>query len=306
VADVLTMRGATVVRGGRAILDSVNWSVAPDERWVVLGPNGAGKTTLIQLAGALLHPTAGEVDILGERLGCVDVFELRPRIGTCSSALAEQIPTDERVLDVVLTAAWAVTGRWREPYEEVDRQRAWSVLETLGAKELAERSFGTLSEGERKRVQIARALMTDPEMLLLDEPAAGLDLGAREVLMNRLALVAADRWAPAQVLVTHHVEEIPVGFTHALLLRAGKVLTAGPISEVVTGRWLSAAFGLRLRSGQVRGRHWARAVAEPSESRGRHRGRFAASGEGSSVVLSRTEGPPIDLREVSLAGPPGQ
>ena len=260
---------ATVVRGGRPIVDRVDWRVAEDERWVVLGPNGAGKTTLLQMAGALMHPTSGRVEVLGEALGSVDVFDLRPRIGLASAALAERIPGDEVVGDVVLTAAWAVTGRWREEYDGTDTSRARAVLEMVGAAALAPRRYGTLSEGERKRVQIARALMTDPELLLLDEPAAGLDLGAREELVTRLGSIATDRWAPAQVLVTHHVEEIPAGFTHVLLLREGRVVTAGPIHEVLTGRSLSETFGTRLRAGQVRGRYWARAVPSTEVARGR-------------------------------------
>ena len=276
VMEVLRFRGATVVRGGRPILDGIDWSVREDERWVVLGPNGAGKTTLLQLAGALIHPTSGQVHVLGERLGAVDVFDLRPRIGLTSAALAERIPADERVGDVVLTAAWAVTGRWREQYDRTDTDRADAVLEMLGAAGLSGRVFGTLSEGERKRVQIARALMTDPELLLLDEPAAGLDLGAREDLVTRLAAIAGDRWAPAQVLVTHHVEEIPAGFTHVLMLREGRVVAAGPIGEALTGRALSEAFGTRLRSGHVRGRYWARAVPPTQEVRGR-RGRVTVA-----------------------------
>ena len=269
MAEVLGLAAATVVRGGRPILDSVDWRVDEAQRWVVLGPNGAGKTTLLQLAGALIHPTRGTVDVLGERLGAVDVFDLRPRIGLASAALAERIPAEERVRDVVLTAAWAVTGRWHEQYDQTDLSRADAVLEQLGADTLHDSVYGTLSEGERKRGQIARALMTDPELLLLDEPAAGLDLGAREDLVTRLASIAADRWAPAQVLVTHHVEEIPAGFTHVLLLRDGRVVTAGPIEEVLTGRNLSATFGTRLRAGHVRGRYWARAVPPTAVARGR-------------------------------------
>ncbi len=260
VVNVLRLQDVTVVRGGRAILGPIDWTVGEDERWVILGPNGAGKTTLLQLAGAMMHPSSGTATLLGERLGAVDVFDLRPRIGVASPALAGRIPDDERVRDVVLTAAWAVTGRWREEYDPLDLQRSRDVLRRVGASNLANRTFGTLSEGERKRVQIARALMADPELLLLDEPAAGLDLGAREALVGLLGGIAADPAAPAQVLVTHHVEEIPSGFTHALLLRGGRVVTAGPIGAVLTSRALSETFGVRLRSGTVRGRHWARGV----------------------------------------------
>jgi iron complex transport system ATP-binding protein len=272
VVEVLSFREVTVLRGGRPIVDRLDWVVTADQRWVVLGPNGAGKTTILQLAGAQIHPTSGRVEVLGEALGAVDVFDLRPRIGLASASLAERIPADERVGDVVVTAAWAVTGRGHEAYEDPDTSRARDVLELVGAGALTERLFGTLSEGERKRVQIARALMTDPELLLLDEPAAGLDLGAREDLVTRLAGIATDRWSPAQVLVTHHVEEIPAGFTHVLLLREGRSVAGGPIHEVLTGRNLSETFGTRLRCGHVRGRYWARAVPPDTVARGR-RGR---------------------------------
>lgn len=269
MVEVLSFREVTVLRGGRPIVDRLDWQVTDDQRWVVLGPNGAGKTTVLQLAGAQLHPTSGQVQVLGESLGAVDVFDLRPRIGLASAALTERIPADELVRDVVVTAAWAVTGRWHESYEQTDTDRARGVLELVGAEGLADRVFGTLSEGERKRVQIARALMTDPELLLLDEPAAGLDLGGREDLVTRLAGIATDRWAPAQVLVTHHVEEIPAGFTHVLMLREGRAVASGPIEEVLNGRTLTQAFGTRLRSGRVRGRYWARSVPSDTVARGR-------------------------------------
>ncbi len=260
VADVLDLRAVTVVRGVSTLLDRVDWAVHEGERWVVLGPNGAGKTTLLQIAATQMHPTAGEAWVLGERLGAVDVFELRPRIGLTSAALAERLPAQERVVDVVRTASYAVVGRWRERYDRVDDERALSLLALLGAAELAGRTFGTLSEGERKRVQIARALMADPELLLLDEPAAGLDLGGREDLVHRLAGLADDPDAPAMVLVTHHVEEIPPGFTHVLMLRAGAVVASGPIAEKLTAGTLSETFGLPLQLDARAGRHAARLV----------------------------------------------
>jgi len=243
---VLRLHDVTVVRGGKQILDRVNWVMNEGDRWVILGPNGAGKTTLVQVAAARLHPTSGSVQLLDEQLGNVDVFELRPRIGFASAALADAIPADELVLDVVLTASYAVVGRWREAYAAMDRARAQQLLSTLGAASLAARRFGSLSEGERKRVQIARALMTDPELLLLDEPAAGLDVGGREDLVGRLNVLASDPDSPATALVTHHVEEIPSAFTHALLMRAGTVVVAGEISQVMTSSWLTATFGLPL------------------------------------------------------------
>jgi iron complex transport system ATP-binding protein len=255
---VVAMRGVVVRRGRSTLLDSVDWQVELDERWVVLGPNGAGKTTLLRLAGAELHPTSGEVDVLGERLGRTDVFELRPRIGFCSAAFNGRIPAGELVRDLVMTAGYAVVGRWREDYDETDTGRADAVLAAFGVDALAERPYGTLSEGERKRVMIARAVMTDPELLLLDEPAAGLDLGGREDLVAGMATVAADPDAPALVLVTHHVEEIPPGFTHALLLRAGAVVTQGLLDDVLTADALSETFGQPLALDRVDGRFFAR------------------------------------------------
>lgn len=243
---LIEFAGVTVVRGGKRILDDVTWQVAEGERWVVLGPNGAGKTTLLALASARMHPTSGVASVLDELLGLVDVFELRPRIGLASASLAQQIPDDERVIDVVRTGAYAMVGTWREQYESVDDNRAERLLNAWGASALAERLFGTLSEGERKRVQIARAQMPDPELLLLDEPAAGLDLGAREDLVSRLAALAADRDSATLILVTHHVEEIPPGMTHALFMRDGRIIAGGPIEQVMTDVNISAAFGLPL------------------------------------------------------------
>jgi len=258
VAAALDLRAVSVRRGETTLLDRVDWAVEEGERWVVLGPNGAGKTTVLQVASTQLHPTSGRAWVLGERLGKVDVFELRPRIGLASAALADRLPPDESVIDVVRTAAYAVVGRWHERYDSSDDSRAHALLVALGADQLARRRYGTLSEGERKRVQIARALMVDPELLLLDEPAAGLDLAGREELVARLAGLAADPYAPALVLVTHHVEEIPPGFTHALLLRAGRVVAAGPIEDVVDAEALSATFGLPLDVHRHRDRFAAR------------------------------------------------
>jgi iron complex transport system ATP-binding protein len=178
--QVLEFADVVVRRNAKDIVEHLTWSVAGDERWVVLGPNGAGKTTVLQLAAALLYPTSGTVSILGERLGRTDVFDLRPRIGFASTALSRRIPPEESVLDVVLTAAYSVLGRWREQYEAIDERRALRVLAEWKLDHLADRSFGTLSDGEQKRVQIARAVMTDPELLMLDEPTASLDLGSRE------------------------------------------------------------------------------------------------------------------------------
>ena len=246
MSDVLAFAGVGVVRGQSILLDDVNWDVEEGQRWVVLGPNGAGKTTLLQLASGRMHPSRGVVGILDEVLGAVDVFELRPRIGLASASLAERIPPRERVGDVVVTASYGVVGRWRESYDSLDHGRALQLLDALGAAHLVDRTYGTLSEGERKRVQIARSLMTDPELMLLDEPAAGLDLGGREDLVRRLGDIAGDLAAPALVLVTHHVEEIPPNFTDVLLLREGRVVAQGPIEITLTEGNLSATFGLPL------------------------------------------------------------
>ena len=258
MSAVLEFADVTVRRGQATLLDSISWTVEEDERWVVLGPNGAGKTTLLQVASAQIHPTSGVAGILDEVLGTVDVFDLRPRIGLTSAALAERIPRDERVHDVVVSASYGVVGRWREAYDDLDHERAAELLTEVGVKHLADRTFGTLSEGERKRVQIARALMTDPELLLLDEPAAGLDLGGREDLVSTLTVLANDPDSPATVLVSHHVEEIPPGFTHALLLRDGRVVASGAIDDVITEQHLSATFGMPLRLSHEDGRYAAR------------------------------------------------
>ncbi len=254
-------------RGGRVLVGPVTWQVELDERWVVIGPNGAGKTSLLRIAAAMEFPSAGRATVLGERLGRADMGELRQRVGLSSSALAERVPDDEIVRDLVVSAGYAVLGRFRERYEQVDYDRAVDTLESVGAEHLADRSYGTLSEGERKRVLIARALMTDPELLLLDEPAAGLDLGGREELVARLADLAADPDAPALVLVTHHVEEIPPGFSHCLILSEGGVVAAGLLPDTLTPENLSAAFGQSIAVDSADGRYFARRV----RSRAAHR-----------------------------------
>ncbi len=259
--QVLEFADVVVRRNSRNIVDHVDWTVTDDQRWVILGPNGAGKTTILQLAATLLHPTAGSVTILDETLGRTDVFELRPRIGFASSAMARRIPADETVLDVVLTAAFSVLGRWNEEYEGIDEKRARRVLAEWKLEHLAERTFGTLSDGEQKRVQIARAVMTDPEMLLLDEPTASLDLGAREELLGLLGGYAQEPTTPAMIMVTHHVEEIPVGFTHVLLLRDGEIVAQGPLADALTAENLSATFGTDIVLNEDAGRYAARAQA---------------------------------------------
>ena len=255
---LIDFRRVTLRRGGRVLVGPVDWQVELDERWVVIGPNGAGKTSLLRMAAAMEFPSSGTAVILGERLGRADMADLRQRIGLSSSALAQRIPDEEPVRDVVVSAGYAVVGRWREQYDVVDYLRALDTLESVGAEHLAERTYGTLSEGERKRVLIARSLMTDPELLLLDEPAAGLDLGGREELIARLADLAADPDAPALVLVTHHVEEVPPGFSHCLILAEGRVLAAGLLQDVLTAENLSAAFGQSIVVDVIDGRYFAR------------------------------------------------
>lgn len=260
MVNVIQLTDVSVVRGGSPILDSVNWSVDDDQRWVILGPNGAGKTTMLQIAAALMHPSSGTAEILEEPLGGTDLFELRPRIGFASTALARKVPGNERVLDVVMTAAYSVTGRWTEEYEDIDERRAQRVLAEWKLDHLAERTFGTLSDGEQKRVQIARAVMTDPEILLLDEPAASLDLGAREELLQLLGGYASQPNSPAIIMVTHHVEEIPRGFTHVLLLSEGRIVSSGPLDEALSADALTEAFGIDIELTQAEGRYAARAA----------------------------------------------
>jgi iron complex transport system ATP-binding protein len=226
---------------------------------VIIGPNGAGKTTLLKVCAAQIQPTRGEAVILDQRLGSVNVFDLRTQIGFASSAMAAHIPNSERVLDAVMTASYAITGRWSEKYDDVDERRARRVLAEWKLENYAERAFGTLSDGERKRAEIARAVMPDPELLLLDEPVASLDLAAREQTIGVIGLYAQSPMSPAIVMVTHHLEEIPVGFTHALLLTDGKVFAAGEIAHTLTSDKLSEAFGIALHVDSEAGRYRVRA-----------------------------------------------
>ena len=255
------LANVTVVRSGKALLHDISWRGEVGDRWVVIGANGAGKSTLMQILGTTMFPTSGRAEILGERLGEAEVFDLRTRIGFTGTTVADRIPADETVLDAVMSAAHAVTGRWNEVYEAQDIVRADQILGELGILGLANRTFGTLSEGERKRTLVARALMTDPELLVLDEPGAGLDLGAREDILASLELLSGFPESPVLVLVTHHVEEIPRGFTHVLMLRAGEVVAQGPIAETLTAENLSRAFEMRLHLDIVDGRYAARRAA---------------------------------------------
>jgi iron complex transport system ATP-binding protein len=245
-APALVIASITVERGRARLLDDVSLTVRPGERWLVLGPNGSGKTTLLRIAALYDHPTSGVVEVLGERLGRVDVRELRRRIGYLSPALADQLRPTQRTLDVVRTARFAALEPWWHRYTADDDRRALDCLARMGVDHFAEREFGSLSSGERQRVLLARTLMNDPAVVLLDEPAARLDLAGREQLIVALDALAADAASPPSVVISHHVDEIPPSTTHALLLRAGRVVATGPIGDVLDGPTLSACFELPL------------------------------------------------------------
>jgi iron complex transport system ATP-binding protein len=253
-ATILRLSGVAVRRSGRTILGPVDWSVEAGQRWVVIGPNGSGKTTLVHVASTYLWPTSGTVEVLGETIGRVDARELRRRIGYAGSGLESAFDPSLTALEVVVTARHAALGPWWHVFTDEDRARGRAWLERLGAAGLADREFGSLSTGERRRVQIARALMPDPDLLILDEPGASLDLGARETLVRDLGRLAREPSPRAIVLVTHHVEEIPAGFGQALVLSAGRAVASGPIDEVLSGPVLGRAFGLPIGAERSRGR----------------------------------------------------
>ena len=255
---LVALRNVSVIRSGVAILDQVSWEVRLGERWVIIGPNGAGKTTLLSLLSSYLFPSKGEVEILGSILGKVDSGDVKTRVGMTSAALLNLIPPEESVEDLIASSAYAVFGRWNEEYDIWDESRVGALMSALGVKELRKRNFGTLSEGERKRVMIARALMPDPELLLMDEPAAGLDLGGREDLLSRISQLADDPLAPASLMVTHHLEEIPAGSTHLLALKSGRVFASGEISKILNSEMLTDLYGIRITLEGAEGRFFAR------------------------------------------------
>ena len=257
---IVEVHDLVVRRSARAILGPLDLTIRAGERWAVIGPNGSGKTTLLSILGLTLWPTSGTVDVLGARYGRVDSRELRQRIGLASSAVEGVMRDDLTPVDLVMTARYAATEPWWHDFTEADRARARGLLDGLGIARVADHPFGTLSAGERRRTSIARALMPDPDLLLLDEPAASLDLGARETLMRDLAVLAGKPRPAAIVLVTHHVEEIPTGFSNALVLRAGQIVAAGPIGEVLTDGVLSRAFDLPITLAHHDGRTSARMV----------------------------------------------
>ncbi|WP_049566423.1 ABC transporter ATP-binding protein [Nonomuraea sp. SBT364] len=262
---VLELEGVGVRVVGKTLLDEIDWQVAYGDHWVILGPNGAGKTTLLSLAAAVRHPTTGSVNVLGHRLGRVDLRELRRHIGLVA---ASQRLIDEELLEeegatahtVVLTGHTGTSAPIWEKYGDAERDRALRLLADLGCKDLAERPFRVCSQGERARVRVARALMADPAVLLLDEPFAGLDLPAREDLITAVEALAETRPVLTTVTVTHHLEEVPATTTHALLMRDARVLAAGPVDDVLTPANLSDCFGLPLHVDRLDGRWYARSV----------------------------------------------
>jgi iron complex transport system ATP-binding protein len=256
---VIALDDVTVQREGVPVLTGVDWRVDAGQRWVVLGPNGSGKTTLLQAAAARLWPTAGVVEVLGSRLGRVDVRTLRSRVALVSGAVTRQLRADVSARDVVASGRYGALETWWNTYTAHDWEKADQLLDRGGVRDIAARPFGVISEGERQQVLLARALMSQPEVLMLDEPFAGLDLGARERLLVQLAVLASDPDSPPIVLVTHHCEEIPQGFTHGGLVSHGALVAAGPIEEVVTSDLVSSCFGVEVTVGCTDGRWWSRA-----------------------------------------------
>ena len=257
----VALRGVTVRREGVPVLDGIDWRVNRSERWVVLGPNGSGKTTMLSVAGARLWPTSGRVEVLGSELGRVDVRTLRPRVALVSGAVTRQLRADVTAREVVASGRYGALETWWHTYGAADWERADALLAQGGVRGIADRSFGVISEGERQQVLLARALMSDPELVLLDEPFAGLDLGARERLLMRLRALASDNGSPPVVLVTHHCEEIPPGFTHGGLMRAGRLIAAGPLRDVITSQHVSACFEVAVAVGCNDERWWSRAIS---------------------------------------------
>ena len=250
----LRMEGVRFVRQGRAILGGIDWTVESDQRWVVLGPNGSGKTTLVRLMSLYERPSEGTLEVLGGVLGKIDVRRHRQNIGLTSSALADQLRRTLTAAEVVVAARYAALETWWHEYTPADWDRARALLDQVGCGAYAEREFGTLSSGEKQRVLLARTLMAEPGLIVFDEPAAGMDLGGREQLVDTLDALGADPTAPPMVLVTHHVEEIPPSFDHALLLRDGEIVSHGPIADVLTSERVSATFGIRVEMASDRGR----------------------------------------------------
>lgn len=255
MGNVLKLTNVSVRNDNATLLNNINWSIEQKQHWIILGSNGAGKTTLLQLAGGEILPSAGEANVLGENVQKADIDSLKSRIGLASTAVTNKIPTHESVLDFVITAVYGIISRKLEQYDESDEKRAKQLLDAWGLKNFMHRTFASLSDGEKKRVQIVRALMSDPEVLLLDEPTAGLDIKGRETLLHYLALLAQNPKAPNIILVTHHIEEIPANFTHALLLRAGEIVSSGEIATTLNSENISKVFELDITIA-TNGRRW--------------------------------------------------
>lgn len=249
--------GVTRVEDGTEVLHGIDWTVGNDQRWIVLGRNGCGKTTLMRIVSLYLHPTSGTVTVLGNRLGRSDIRKARERIGWSSASFADMLRPQLTAVEIVMTARNAALEPWWHTYADEDRSRARELLARVGIERLADREFSTFSSGERQRVLLARTLMNDPGLILLDEPTAALDLAGREELVATLDALAADPTTPPIVLVTHHVEEIPPAFTHVLLLRAGDALASGPIATTLTEENLGACFGLDVALERRAGRYAA-------------------------------------------------
>ncbi|MFC2620011.1 MAG: ABC transporter ATP-binding protein [Pauljensenia sp.] len=259
---VLNLSHVSIQRGDTQVLSDVSWSTRPRQHWVIVGPNGAGKTTLARVASGRLTPAAGEVPLSGANLCDADPAEIATRVGLASAAVGAKIVPTQSVLDTVRSAAWGVAVAHDEEYEQIDDERARALMEIFGVDGLARREFATLSEGEAQRVLLARALMTDPEVLVLDEPTSGLDLGARELLIGALAEIMAGSKSPQIILVTHQIEEIPAGVTHCAIMSAGTIAHQGPIDDVLTGVTLSEVYGMPLLAGRNEGRWWARGATD--------------------------------------------
>ncbi len=259
-SPALELREVSLIRGGSRILTDVNFLVQSGERWVILGPNGCGKTSLLKISGLYLHPSSGRVSVLGHDLGKVDIRKMRHLIGFTSPGLADLLRPSLLAKDVVKTAKFGALEPWWNKYSREDEERAVHHLDRLAVSHLANQEFGSLSSGEKQRTLIARSLMSDPELLLLDEPASGLDLPGREELLRSLTLLADDLNAPPVIMVTHHVEEIPEGFTHLLLMKGGACLSDGPITDTLTSENLSSCFDMNLELENISGRWGARAI----------------------------------------------
>ena len=257
----MQLEDVAVVRDGRKILGPLSWRIETGQHWVVLGPNGGGKSTLLQVASLALHPSEGSVRVLGHELGRVDVRALRSRLGVSSSGLVDQLRGSLTAADIVKCGLHAALEPWWHRYSEADERRALELLARVGLDGYGERTFATLSSGERQRALLARTLMSDPEILLLDEPTAGLDLGGRESLVAALDSVANDA-GPATVFVTHHVEDIPVTATHLLAIGSGRVAASGPVSDVLSAGLLTELFGVEIEL-QSRGGRWSARAAGP-------------------------------------------